>query len=64
MKPEMKPNVKATLQKLEVGQNVEFNLYQASENTIRSTATRLTKKGEGVFRTHKNGIYVKVTRLS
>jgi predicted RNA-binding protein (virulence factor B family) len=66
MKPKMKPNVKATLQELEVGDEVRFTLYDASESTIRSTATRVAKVNGGKYTVWRSqgGISIYVTRIA
>ena len=69
MKPKMKPNVKESIKSLEVGQSVEFQLDSASENTIRSTVSRVTKEDGRKFSTFRNIAVrtipsIKVTRIA
>lgn len=65
----MKPNVKESIKSLEVGQSVEFQLDSASENTIRSTVSRVTKEDGRKFSTFRNIAVrtipsIKVTRIA
>ena len=65
----MKPNVKESIKSLEVGQSVEFQLDSASENTIRSTVSRVTKEDGRKFSTFRNFAVrtipsIKVTRIA
>lgn len=69
MKPKMKPNVKESIKALGVGECVEFQLDSASENTIRSTVSRVSKEEGRKFSTFRSFPFrtiptLKVTRVS